>query len=83
MTQTDGKIYHVLVLVYQYSDNDYTTQSNLQIKCNPYQIINGIFHRIRTKKFTICVEKQKTSYSQSNLEKENGAGGIRLPDTRQ
>ena len=25
-----------------------TTQSNLQTQCNPYQITNGIFHRIRT-----------------------------------
>ena len=23
--------------------NDYTTQGNLQIQCNPYQITNGIF----------------------------------------
>ena len=28
----------------------YTTQSNPQIHCNPYQITNGIFHRTRTKK---------------------------------
>ena len=27
----------------QYSENEYTTQSNLQIQCNPYQITNGIF----------------------------------------
>ena len=46
------------------------TQSNLQIQCNPYQITNGIFHRIRTKNFQICMETQKTLYSQSNLEKE-------------
>ena len=54
----------------QYCENDYTTQSNLQIQCNPYQITSGIFHRIRTKIFTICVETQKTPNSQSNLEKE-------------
>ena len=54
----------------QYCDNDYTTQSNLQIQCNPSQITNGIFHRIRTKIFTICMETQKTLNSQSNLEKE-------------
>ena len=47
-----------------------TTQSNLQIQCNPYQITNGIFHRTRTKNFTICMETQKTLNSQSNLEKE-------------
>ena len=54
----------------QYCENDYTTQSNLQIQCNPYQIINGIFHRTRTKNFTICMETQKTSNSKSNLEKQ-------------
>ena len=24
----------------QYSENEYTTQSNLQIQCNPYQFLN-------------------------------------------
>ena len=43
---------------------------NLQIQCNPYQATNGIFHRTRTSNFTICMEIQKTSNSQSNLEKE-------------
>ena len=32
----------------QYSENEYTTQSNLQIQCNPYQATSGIFHRART-----------------------------------
>ena len=27
----------------QYSENEYTTQSNLQIQCNPYQIANDVF----------------------------------------
>ena len=57
-------------------------KSNLQIKCNPYQTTNSIFHRTRTKDFTICMETQKTPNSQSNLEKEKIAGGIRLPDFR-
>ena len=34
----------------QYSENEYTTQSN------PYQATNGIFHRDRTNNFTICME---------------------------
>ena len=38
----------------QYSENEYTTQSNLQIQCNPYQATNGIFHRARTNNFTVC-----------------------------
>ena len=44
----------------QYSENEYTTQSNLEIQCNPYQATNGIFHRTRTNNFTICMETQKT-----------------------
>ena len=54
----------------QYCENDYTTQSNLKIQCNPYPTTNGIFHRTRTKNFTIFIETQNTSKSQSNLEKE-------------
>ena len=52
----------------QYCENDYTTQSNLQIQCNPYQTTNGIFYRTRTKNLKICTEIQKTLNSQSSLE---------------
>ena len=54
----------------QYSENEYTTQSNLQIQCNPYQATSGIFHRTRTNNLKIYMEIQKTSNCQSNLEKE-------------
>ena len=54
----------------QYCENDYTTKCNLQIQCDPYQITNDIFHRTRTKIFTINMETQKTLNSQSSLEKE-------------
>ena len=54
----------------QYCENDYTTQSNLQIQWNSYQTTNGIFHGARTNNFTICMEIQKTLINQSNLEKE-------------
>ena len=54
----------------QYCENDYTTQSILQIQFNPYQTTNGILHRIRRKNFTIRKETQKIVNSQSNLEKE-------------
>ena len=53
----------------QYSENEITIQSNLQIQCNPYQATNGIFQKTRTNNFTICMEIQKSSNSQSNLEK--------------
>ena len=52
----------------QYSENEYTTQSNLQIECNSYQITNGTFQRRNN--FQICIETQRTLSSQNNLEKE-------------
>ena len=54
----------------QYCENDYITKCNLQIQCDPYQITNGIFHRTRTKNFTIHMETQKTPNAPSSLEKE-------------
>ena len=54
----------------QYSENKYTTQNNLYIQWNLYQTTNGIFQRTITNNFTICMEIQKTSNHQSNLEKE-------------
>ena len=52
----------------QHCENDSTTQRNLQIQCNPYQITNGILYGIRTKNLKICMETQKTLNSQSSLE---------------
>ena len=58
----------------QFCENDYTTKHNLQIQCDLYQIINDIFHRTRTKNFTIHMETQ-TLNSQSSLEKEKWSWG--------
>ena len=63
---------HIMFLDWknQHCENDYTTQGNLQIQCNPYGATSGIFHRNRTKNFTIYMETQKAPNSQSSLEKE-------------
>ena len=54
----------------QYSENEYMIQSNLQIQYNPYQATKGIFHSTKINNFTISMETQKTSKSQTYLEKE-------------
>ena len=51
----------------QYCQNDCTLQGNLQIQCNPYQITNGILHRIRTKNFIIYMGIQKTQRAEAIL----------------
>ena len=43
----------------QYSVNESTTQSNLQIQCNSYKATSCIFHRARINNFTIRMEIQK------------------------
>ena len=61
----------------QYSENEFTTQSNLQIQCNPYQATNGIFHRTRANNFTVCMEIQKkTQKTKANLIKKNGTDSL-------
>ena len=69
----------------QYSENEYTTQSNLQIQCNPYQTTNSIFHRARTNNFTICMEIQKTSNRERRMELEEStcltSGSTTMPQS--
>ena len=65
-----------------YGQNDYTTQGNLQIQCNPYQITKDIFHRTWTKYFKVCLEAKRPRIAKDILKKKNGSGGIRLPDFR-
>ena len=64
----------------QYSENEYSTQSNLQIQCNPYQATNGVFHRTGTNNIKICTEIQKLQIAKAILRKKNGTGGINLLD---
>ena len=59
-----------------------TTKYKLQIQCNAFQITNDIFHRSRTKKFTVQMETQKTPNTQTILKRKNEAGGIHNLDFR-
>ena len=54
----------------QYYQNFYSIQGNLQIQSNPYQITNGIFHKLSQLKKKKNRETQKTLNDESNFEKE-------------
>ena len=66
----------------QYSENAYTTQSNLQSQCDPYQATNGIFHRARKIISQFVWKQKKPQIAKAILRKKNGTGGINLPDFR-
>ena len=58
----------------QYSENEYTTQSNLQIQCNPYQARQIISQFVWKYK--------KPQIAKAILRKKNETEGINLPDFR-
>ena len=60
----------------QYCENDCTTKCNLQTQCNPYQITNGIFHRTRTKNFTIHESESHSVVSYSHNPMDYTVRGI-------
>ena len=66
----------------QYSENEYTTQSNPQIQCNPYQATNGIFQRTEQTISQFVWKYKKPRIAKAILRKKNGTGGINLPDFR-
>ena len=65
-----------------HGENDYSTQTNLQIQCNPYQVTNGIFTEIEQKISQFVWKHKRPQIAKAILRKENGAGAIRLPDFR-
>ena len=54
----------------QYGENEHTTQSDLQIQCNPCQAPMVFFTELEEIISQFVWKYKKTSTSQSNLEKE-------------
>ena len=60
-----------------------STECNLQIQSDPYQITNGIFFIELEQKISQFIWKHKRpQIAKANLRKRNGAGGINLPGFR-
>ena len=66
----------------QYCENYYDIQSNLQIQCNPHQIVNGNFYRIIEKNLQFLWKHQRPQTAKTIFRKKYGARGIRFSDFR-
>ena len=66
----------------QCSENEYTTQSNLQIQCNPDQATNSTLPELEQIISQFVWKYKKPRIAKAILKKKNGTVGINLPDFR-
>ena len=66
----------------QYGENEYTTQSNLQIQCNSFKLPVVFFTELEQIISQLVRKYKKPLIAKAILRKKNGTGGISLPDFR-
>ena len=62
-------------------ENDYTTKHNVQIQCNPYQIIMTFSTELEQKISQFTYKHKRPQIAKAVLRKKNGDGRIKLPKT--
>ena len=66
----------------QYSENEYTTQSNLYIQCNSIELSRVFFTELEQIISQFVWKYKKPRIVKAIMRKKNGTGGITLPDFR-
>ena len=66
----------------QGTENEYITQSNLQIQCNLYEATTALFTQLEQIISQFVWEYKKPCIAKAILREKNGTGGINLPDFR-